>query len=294
MEGMEVGRAKGTVAAEGPIGDGAASRIEGTARLHLDSVKTEPMTLTAAELDAALKGGEVDVRSLKATVNGGSITGKAALGVSGDPPRHVLEVQAKGVQVDPAMAFLLKRAVPLFAIGEKGGVSGLLEASLSLEAEGATWEAAKGTLRGKGRLRVSDGSLSGSGILAEVIEFLGGAAGAALPFAAVETEFAVRDRAVWSERIGVDGKDHAMVLRGSTGFDGKLDYRVGAKSLKMGRKRLERLKPLLDEEGNLPFTLGGTLWKPRIKPPDLKKLAGNALEDAARKKLKDLLGGDDE
>ena len=292
LEGMVLGRAKGTVAAEGPMGEGAAAKAEGAARLVVDSIRTEPLTLTAAELDAGLKGGVVEVRSLKGTVNGGEVTGKATLGVSGDALRHSLEVRAKGVRVDPAMAFLLKRVVPIFAIGEKGGVSGLLDASLSLEGGGASWEEAKGSLRGKGRLRVSEGSVSGSGILANVLELFGG--GQALPFAAIETEFTVRDRAVWSERIGVDGRDHAMVLKGSTGFDGKLDYRVGAKALKLGKKKTERLKPLLDEEGNLPFTLGGTLWKPRVKPPDLGKVAGNALEDAAKKKLKELLGGDDE
>ncbi|HEU4395022.1 MAG TPA: AsmA-like C-terminal region-containing protein, partial [Planctomycetota bacterium] len=292
IEGMVLGRAKGTVAAEGPIGEGAAAKAEGAARLVVDSIRTEPLTLAAAELDAGLKGGVVEVRSIKGTVNGGAVTGRATLGVSGDALRHSLEVQAKGVRVDPAMAYLLKRVVPIFAVGEKGGVSGLLDASLTLEGGGASWEEAKSSLRGKGSLRVSEGSVSGSGILADVLELFGG--GQALPFAAIETEFAVRDRAVWSERIGVDGKDHAMVLKGSTGFDGKLDYRVGAKALKLGKKKLERLKPLLDEDGNLPFTLGGTLWKPRVKPPDMKKLAGNALEDAARKKLKELLGGDDE
>ena len=56
---------------------------------------------------------------------------------------------------------------------------------------------------------------------------------------------------------------------------------------------MERLKPLLDEEGNLPFTLAGTLAKPKVKPPDETKIAGNLPEDALRKKLGELLGGDD-
>jgi hypothetical protein len=189
------------------------------------------------------------------------------------------------------MAFLLRRVVPIFAVGEAGGVSGLLDATLALEAEGAGWTAAKPTLRGKGTLRVGEGTIGGSGILGEIAELLGG--GKSFGFGSVQTDFTVRDQAVWNERIVVDGREHALVLKGSTGFDGKLDYRVGARALKIGKKRMERIKPLLDEEGNLPFTLGGTLWKPKVRPPDLKKVAGNLVEDALKKKLKELLGGDD-
>jgi hypothetical protein len=84
-----------------------------------------------------------------------------------------------------------------------------------------------------------------------------------------------------------------MVFRGSTSFDGDLDYRVGAKALKLGKKKLERIGPLLDADGNLPLSLGGTLAKPKLKGPDLKKILGNAAEDVLKKKLKDLLGGDE-
>jgi hypothetical protein len=254
-------------------------------------VRTEPLTLADAAVDAGLKDGVVDLRSITGTVTGGSVTAKGRVGIAGDAPRHTLEARAAGVRIDPAMAFLLRRVVPLFAVGEAGGVSGVLEASLALEAEGAGWEAAKPTLRGKGTLKVAEGTIGGSGILGEIGELLGG--GKSFGFSTVETAFEVRDRAVWNDRLLVDGTEQALVLRGSTGFDGRLDYRIGAKALRIGKKRLERLRPLLDADGNLPFTLGGTLSKPRVKPPDLRKVAGDLVEDALKKRLKELLGGDD-
>jgi hypothetical protein len=62
----------------------------------------------------------------------------------------------------------------------------------------------------------------------------------------------------------------------------------------LGKKRLERLKALADDDGTIPFGIGGTLSKPKLKPPDLKKLLGNSAEDLLKKKLKELLGGSDE
>ena len=133
--------------------------------------------------------------------------------------------------------------------------------------------------------------ITGSGIVGEVLEFVSGSK--ALGFNVLTTEFDVRDERVWNERLTVDGKEHSMVIRGSTTFDGKLDYRVGAKALKMSRKTRERLKPVMDEEGNLPFTVGGTLSKPKVKVPDLKKVLG-AAADGLLERLKGKLGGDDE
>ena len=293
LEVWTVGKVKGTLTVKGPLADPFDFRaLTGTAKVVLDSVKTEPFELRDAALDAVLQGGTVAARSIAATVNGGKVTGAASLGLQGAEGKHFVDVAVEGARIDPAMAFILKQVVPVFAVAEAGGVTGALRLSLRLDAEGADWAAAQKTLRGKGALTVFDGSVSGSGILGEVLEFLGGG-GKGLGFSAITTEFVVHDERVWNERLTVDGKEHAMVLSGSTAFDGRIDYSVGAKSLKMGKKRLEKLKPLMDEDGNLPFRLSGTLSRPKVKGPDLKKLLGNVAEDLLKKKLKDLLGGDE-
>lgn len=189
------------------------------------------------------------------------------------------------------MAWLLKQVVPLFAVAETGTVAGRLKLDLHLEGRGADWKAVEPTLKGRGTLEMSEGGISGSGILVDLLEMLGGAK--SMEFRTVATEFTVADRKVRNERLSIGGKEHDMVLRGTTSFDGKLDYDVGAKFLRMKEKRKQRLQALFDEEGNLPFGLGGTLSKPKVKPPDLKKILGKVAEDEILKKLKELLGGDD-
>lgn len=292
LPGMVVGRVKGTAKVRGPLAtpfDGKG--LLGTALLSLDSVTNEAFEVRDASLDLVLQGGTLAARSIAGTVNGGGVKGTAALGLAGDAPVHFLQLAAEGVEVDRSMAWLLKQVVPIFAVAESGVVSGRLKLDLRLDGKGPDWTAVKPNLAGKGLLEVSGGGVTGSGILVEVLELLGGARG--MEFATVATEFAVRDQRVWNERLTVNGKEHAMVLKGSTTFDGRLDYSVGAKYLKMGPKRAERIRPLLDEEGNLPFGLGGTLSKPKVKPPDMKKVLGNVAEDLLKKKLRDLLGGDE-
>jgi hypothetical protein len=50
----------------------------------------------------------------------------------------------------------------------------------------------------------------------------------------------------------------------------------------------------MDEEGNLPFAVGGTLSKPKVKAPDLKKVLGAAAEGLLERLKGKLGGGEDE
>ncbi len=292
LPGMVVGRVKGTAEVHGPLGDPLdVAALTGKATLELDSVKTEPMELRDAHVEAVLGKGVLDAPKITATVNGGTLKASASLGLQGGQAPHSLDLHASGVRIDRAMSYLLKEIVPLFAVGESGSLTGALRIDLRLDGQGPSWEEVKKNLRGKGGLEVSEGTVLGGGIAGEILEFFG--KGKGLPFSTVAAEFSVQEQRVKNENLTLDGKETSLVLRGSTTFDGKLDYRVGARSLLLGKKRFEKLKVLLDEEGNLPFGIGGTLSKPRVKPPDLRKLLGNAAEDLLKRKLRDLLGGDD-
>ena len=289
---MEVGRVKGTVKVKGPLPEPfSLAGLAGTALLSLDSVSTEAFVLENGSVDAILQGGVLRARSIAGTVNGGTVKGQALLVLAGEGPDHFVEVHAEGVQVDRAMGWLLKQVVPIFAVAESGAVSGKLRLDLRLDGKGADWEAVKPDLHGKGSLEIAEGGVSGSGMVVDLLELLGGAK--SLEFRTITTEFSVHDGRVWNDRLAVGGKEHDMVLKGSTTFDGKLDYAVGAKFLKMKEKRRERLKPLMDGNGDLPFKLAGSLSRPKVRPPDLEKVLGNLAEDVLKKKLKELLGGDD-
>jgi hypothetical protein len=159
-------------------------------------------------------------------------------------------------------------------------VEGTLKFGVRLDGAGKEWLEAKKSLVGKGSLTVTDGSVRQSGILGDILELLDGGKG--LNFSSLTTEFTVHDRRVWNDRLLVDGKEHALVVSGSTAFNGEMDYRIGARGLRLPKKTLERIQPLLDAEGNLPFTLKGNFAKPKVKGPDLKKA------------IKGLLGGKDD
>jgi hypothetical protein len=278
---MTVGKVKGGIVVKAPLdGPFDIAKVDGGARLVLDSVKTEPVELKDAAIDLFLAKGVLDARSISATVNGGKVTGSAGLGLAGGERKHFLDVAGEGIRIDSAMNFILKRAVPLFVVGDGGGVAGTLKFGVRLDAGGTDWLAAKKSMVGKGSLTVTDGSVTQSGMLGDVLEFLDGGKG--VTFSSVTTEFSVHDRRVWNDRLLVDGSEHAMVFSGSTSFNGDLDYRIGAKGLRIPKKTLEKIRPLLDADGNLPLTLSGNISKPKVKGPDLKK------------SLKGLLGGKDD
>jgi hypothetical protein len=264
LQDMAVGKAKGRVTLKGPLDTPLdLSKLQGSAKLALDSVRTKPFELKDAAVDLLLQAGTLTMQAATATVNGGAVRGQAALGLAGDSPKHFLEAHAEGVHIDSAMEYLLKEVVPLFAVGEKGGVTGKFRLDLRLDATGADWLAAKKTLHGKGSLAVVDGTVAGSGLLGDVLEFLDGGNG--ITFASVSTDFEVHDRRVWNDRLLVDGKEHSMIFKGSTTFAGDLDYVVGIKAGKGGGKLPGKLKSILDKDGNLVLKVRGTLSKPKVK-----------------------------
>ncbi|MHC4821334.1 MAG: hypothetical protein ACYTDX_06405, partial [Planctomycetota bacterium] len=195
---------------------------------------------------------------------------------------HHLEVAAKGVQVDRALTTLLERVVPIFSVGDEGSMSGKLSTSLTLDASGVDWKAAKKSMKGNGSLSVDDGVIRNSGIMGQIMSLLGG--GDDLEFSNATTKFRVEKRRVWNDNLIIDGEDAPMVLKGSTDFQGRLDYKISAKALNLSKRDRKKFKKLLDKDGNLPFGLKGTLDKPKIKKPNIKDLAGKGVKD----KLKDL------
>jgi hypothetical protein len=270
LPGMSIGRAKGTARLKGPLASPLElPKLRGGAKLVLDSVKTEPLELRDASVDALFQQGTLTIQALTATVNGGKVQGKGALGFSGAEPKHFLEAKATGIRIDPAMEYLLVKVVPLFSVGEKGGVSGELRLDLRLDASGADWLSAKKSMVGKGSLAVADGNVTGSGFLGDLLELVGGGNGIA--FDSVSTAFEVHDRKVWNDRLLVDGKEQSLVFRGTTSFQGDLEYEVGIRAARLGKKVAERLAPILDKDGNLVLEVRGNVSKPRVKAPKLFK-----------------------
>lgn len=141
LDPMEIGRAKGKVALKGALPEPLSLRgLAGTAFLALDSVRTEAFELRDASVDAILQGGVLRARSVDGTVNGGKVAASGILSLDAEPGDHVLDLRAEGVQVDRAMAWLLKQVVPLFAVAETGTVAGRLKLDLHLEGRGADWK----------------------------------------------------------------------------------------------------------------------------------------------------------
>jgi hypothetical protein len=290
-EGVVPGRLAGTLALRGPVA--TPLRIQdlgGEAKFTLDAVDSEYFRATAIVLDLLLQQGTVATRTMTAAVNGGTVSGRAAIALDGVTRKHLVEVDASGVAMDNDLAGLLSSVVPFFIVKDGGRVTGRADVRVRLEGEGADWKAVKRDLVGEGTLKVVDGTVSSSGIIGAVVQVLGGAS--ELAFQTLETAFSVRDRRVWNDRLSVDGKEHNMILKGSTHFNGTLDYAISAKVLGMGPKKRAKFAAILDADGNLPFRLGGTLDRPEVKPPDLKNVLGGAFDELKRG-LGGLLGGDD-
>jgi hypothetical protein len=283
MEDVAPGRLQGSATLTGTLADPVDwSKLKGSLRASLDSLETKPFTAKEMQVDLLLDEGVLSARQVDAVINEGTVSMKASLGLSGDEPPHHLEVAAKGVQVDRALTTLLERVVPIFSVGDEGSMSGKLSTSLTLDASGVDWKAAKKSMKGNGSLSVDDGVIRNSGIMGQIMSLLGG--GDDLEFSNATTKFRVEKRRVWNDNLIIDGEDAPMVLKGSTDFQGRLDYKISAKALNLSKRDRKKFKKLLDKDGNLPFGLKGTLDKPKIKKPNIKDLAGKGVKD----KLKDL------
>ena len=236
--------------------------------------------VTGGTFALALDKKRIRITKGEATLNGGPAKIGGGADLSAEPFRFDFAVSTEKVKLARTMEPQAKYLVPLF--GNATQLSGLIGLKTDLATSGAAGDSLLTALTGTASVKVNDGVIRGSPILSAILGWLGEPE--ELKFTNIGGNLKFDRGRVGTDDLLLSAANVTIRLRGSTGFDGSLDYQLGVK-LPPNSKQAARFAAVLGGDGFIPIGLTGTFTAPRLKPPDLKDLAGDIL----KKKLEDLL-----
>ena len=120
-------------------------------KLQIGSLTVSKAKLQKLLLQVKAKGGVIQLEPLQMALYEGAITGKGALDVKGKVPKTSVNLQVRGLQVNPLMQDVM----------EKDVLEGLTQADLALSMVGDDAASIKQTLNGRGKLTFEDGAIKG-------------------------------------------------------------------------------------------------------------------------------------
>jgi AsmA protein len=237
-------------------------------RVRLERVDGQGLWEEGRNVEAALNG----------FVNQGTFELTGSLDRAPGRPSFEGQVRASGVELDGGLA-ILRYLVPVLA-GESPSVSGVMKMEMYLRGEGDTCERLRKTLVGHGRIAIDPIELEGTELLAEVERTI------AVPqksrVASLNSDFAVGDGRVSTNRLALHLAKAPVVITGWTDFDGRLDYRMGLDRLAdrvpdRARRLLADLE--IDLEGLSTLRLSGTVDDLTVTVSSQNPDAGAAVDE---------------
>jgi AsmA protein len=173
---------------------------------------------------ATCQGRLTSVQELKGTVNGGPFELAASLDRSGRLSAFEGHLRARDVELADGMN-ALEYLVPVLAGGAAGpGLDGKLTLDLYLRGQGCSREALARTLVGHGSVALDPVKLDGSRLLDDVGRVVDlppqGRVGSA------RSDLVIKDGKIVTDNLTLDVAKVPVVLAGSTGFDGRLSYKL--------------------------------------------------------------------
>ncbi|HEY3226821.1 MAG TPA: hypothetical protein VGK61_07510 [Planctomycetota bacterium] len=291
--------AKGKVTARGSM-----KGTTGTAAVGLQSFTMTGLAATGS-IDAKFDGGKLTAGG-KVGVNEGT----ASLKIEADlraaqgavKPSSTFELTFDKVRANQQMGPILQLLHPAFAVaGDAAGrLDGRIDTSVSIRYDGAVtpellsggWDRfPKAGLSGGGKFEIHDCTVNGSALLGELF---GSLAGERREVKMHPIEFRIAAGRVTYDRPWpwtISGSD--TTFTGSIGLDRTLDM---VWHIPVTDELAARVPALKHSKGKtLDAPLGGTVEKPRLGWKEVVgKVAGDRVEEAAKKGLEDLLGGRDE
>jgi AsmA-like C-terminal region len=262
-----------------PVLDG----LRGRAQVDLTRAAWPGYEVTAGTFALTLDQKRVRITKGEALLNGGPATIGGGADLGAEPIRLEFTVDTRDVKLTRTMEPDAKYLVPLF--GNATQLSGLLDLKTDLRTSGADKDALLKGLTGTASLKVNDGLIRGSPILSAILAWLGEPQD--LKFTNLGGNLRFESGRVGTDDLILSAANVTIRLRGFTGFDGSLDYKIGVK-LPASSDRARRFQAVLGGDGFIPIGLGGTFTAPKLKPPDIEDMAGSALEGLLKKKLGDL------
>lgn len=216
---------------QAPEQDRTGAGLELTLRNGRISVIDEPtstrLELIGIEGRASCDGHITVIEELRGTINGGPFDFSGQYARGGPTPTFEGRVHADNVSLRDDMR-ALAYLVPVFTTNQPK-LEGRLSLDLYLTGEGNDRESFRRTLKGEGRVALDPIILDDSRLLAEFAQFV------TLPpkgrVGAVRSKLAIRDGAIINDHLAIDVGALPVVLSGSTGFDGRINYRLRGDAL---------------------------------------------------------------
>lgn len=292
--------AEATRQPQGSVSNKEAALVPGfdvDAKVNIKTLVTEKFTFRNAEGDLGITNGIITLKNFSLNAFDGSIKTKGMLDVRDKSKRPFdLDLQIQNVQSNqllPKFTSFGQYLAGRFTTTTK--LKGDLNDTLGLKTE---------SLLGNGTVEITEGKLFGLPLTQKLSSFTGLEELREINFKDWTNAFSISNGRLNVKDLKVNAGQTALLLEGSQGLDGSLDYQLTLKLPESvsGRVNLpgvggELLQYFKDKDGriNLPFAVTGTSEDPVLKFSG-QDVAKQALErkkqqllDEAKKKLNDEL-----
>ena len=227
----------------------------------IQNLRSRKLSLTQGVLDIALE----------CLLNGGPTTIEGSGNLSSERPDVTLAFDSKDITLSQDVT-LLGYIVPILIIPDEGRLTGKGSVSAALAWQGFDWETEMvKTIKGTGRLRLSDGSILSQNVLSEILKAFGKPE--KLQFDEILTNFRLSEEKVYNDNIQLNGKDLNLNLKGWTSLahvpsqkGNPMEYSVTGDLIQksIGKDAEKVLSILGGGEANIPVVIAGTIQNPRV------------------------------
>lgn len=261
---------------------GEATRCKGELRIERGQVQNAEFA--AFLLRAGLAGEVASFENIEMSLFEGTYAAKGRYDFR-DPKQARLDLRQNFRDLDVGQ--ILESQAPEAA----GRMTGKLSGSLALEGSGGNGEAIRRTLRGKGKVAVSDGVLVGINLPEAILQSLTGVKGLTqilpeeirtkyaevfsqddTPFETLSASVVIAEEKASTDDAVVAARDYALRGKGSVDFDGLLDFVVrfvASEGLTAdARKSVREVRYITNEGGRLevPVRIVGTIPDVKVQP----------------------------
>ena len=258
---------KGTAPAGGTGGEAAPEPgplklpVQATGTVQLGRTAYKGLPVTGLLLKYRLVDNVLSIQELKGTVAGGSFSDTGQVDLNRPGYAYTTRLAVQGVQADPVVSAFSPKAA--------GTVFGTLSFNADLNGKGITSPSIRKNLVGKGDFALSNGRLTGAGLVQGLAQFINLEQLRVLQFSTFSGTFRIQNGKVILDS-SVAGKDVQMTPKGTIGLDKSLDLSLVTRLSPelTGRVARGNIGTFLTDDkgwGVLPVKVGGTTSSPKFR-----------------------------
>jgi hypothetical protein len=221
-------------------------------------VATTGLVFTEGRAAIVVDARHAKLDNVTAKVNSGTVVGGVALDLGAGTIGWQMKLDAKGVRLSTEHSRVLSFLVPILRLTGRGGrerLTGVLDASLDLSAQGTSVGAVVSSLAGAGGVTLREMEVEGSVLLALLsLRADKLVRDRAYRFSDTKVDFRIRDHTVFPKPFRLNGEPLGLKIDGHARLDGELDFLISPDLLP------------------IPLRVTGPIDGPRVVPAPLARL----------------------